>query len=155
MSDLKLRPSQQDVIGYTGGKMAVAAVPGSGKTFTLSYLAAELVTRLSEENRLDEQEVLIVTFTNPAVNSFRHRISQLVQQERGLLPYVGYRVRTLHGLAHDIVRMRPGLVGLSENFEILDERVTSTIIRDMAERWIRTDGDMLLDYFDFTRFEDI
>ncbi|MBN1122391.1 MAG: ATP-dependent helicase [Anaerolineae bacterium] len=155
MSDLKLRPSQEEVVSYTGGKMAVAAVPGSGKTFTLSYLAAELVTRLSAENRLDEQEVLIVTFTNPAVNSFRHRISNLVQQERGLLPYVGYRVRTLHGLAHDIVRMRPGLVGLSESFEILDERVTSTIIRDMAERWIRTDGDMLLDYFDFTRFEDI
>ena len=34
-------------------------------------------------------------------------------QERGLLPHVGYRVRTLHGLAYDIVRERPDLVGLA------------------------------------------
>ncbi len=141
-----LRPSQQAVVSYRGGKMAVAAVPGSGKTFTLSHLAAALVEHLADTGRLDEQEVLIVTFTNPAVNSFRRRIAELVRQERGLLPYVGYRVRTLHGLAHDIVRMRPGLVGLSENFEILDERITASIIRDLAERWIRAHGDDLLPY---------
>src|SRR5688572_30452651 len=138
MTDSTLRPSQRAVISYDGGKMGVAAVPGSGKTYTLSHLAAVLVEQLAEAGLTDEKEVLIVTFTNPAVNSFRGRIARLVQQERGLLPYVGYRVRTLHGLAHDIVRMRPALVGLSENFEILDERVTSAIIRDLAEHWVRS-----------------
>ncbi len=155
MSDASLRPDQQVVVSYTGGKMGVAAVPGSGKTFTLSHLAAALVERLATEGRIDDQEVLVVTFTNPAVNSFRSRIAQLVQQERGLLPYVGYRVRTLHGLAHDIVRMRPALVGLAENFEILDERVTSDIIRDLAERWVRTRGDELLPYFDASLVEEV
>ncbi len=145
-SDIRLRPSQETVIRYTGGKMGVAAVPGSGKTFTLSHLAAALVERLADAGLTDEQEILIVTFTNPAVNSFRSRIARLVQQERGLLPYVGYRVRTLHGLAHDIVRMRPSLVGLTDNFEIVDERVTSGIIRDLAEHWVRSNGDRLLDY---------
>ena len=132
MSDFRLRPSQEAVIRYTGGKMGVAAVPGSGKTFTLSHLAASLIEQLAEAGLQDEQEVLIVTFTNPAVNSFRNRIARLVQQERGLLPYVGYRVRTLHGLAHDIVRMRPALVGLADNFEILDERVSAGIIHELA-----------------------
>ena len=146
--EIKLRPSQEAVVAYTGGKMGVAAVPGSGKTFTLSHLAASLVEHLAEANLTDEQEVLIVTFTNPAVNSFRSRIARLVQQERGLLPYVGYRVRTLHGLAHDIVRMRPALVGLTDSFEILDERVTSGIIRELAEHWVRTNGDRLLSYLD-------
>jgi DNA helicase II / ATP-dependent DNA helicase PcrA len=156
MSEMRLRPSQEAVISYTGGKMGVAAVPGAGKTFTLSHLAASLVENLAEAGLTDEQEVLIVTFTNPAVNSFRNRIARLVQQERGLLPYVGYRVRTLHGLAHDIVRMRPALVGLSDNFEILDERVSSSIVHELAEHWIRTNGDRLIDYFgDASRADDV
>lgn len=154
MSEFRLRPSQEAVISYTGGKMGVAAVPGAGKTFTLSHLAASLIEKVAESGLTDEQEVLIVTFTNPAVNSFRNRIARLVQQERGLLPYVGYRVRTLHGLAHDIVRMRPALVGLADNFEILDERVTSGIIRELAEHWIRTHGDRLLEYFDLSSSAD-
>ncbi len=154
MADQTLRASQQAVVGYTGGRMGVSAVPGSGKTHTLSYLAAALVEKLAATGAVDEQEALIVTFTNPAVNAFRSRIAQLVQQERGLLPYIGYRVRTLHGLAHDIVRMRPALAGLSESFEILDERITASIIRDLAETWLRTNGDSLIRYVDLPLAED-
>src|SRR5574341_905758 len=145
-SDFRLRDAQAAVISYSGGRMGVSAVPGSGKTFTLSHLAAALVERLADAGLADEQEVLIVTFTNPAVNSFRNRIARLVQEQRGLLPYVGYRVRTLHGLAHDIVRMRPSLVGLSEGFEIVDESVSRGIMRQLAENWVRTKGDDLLSY---------
>lgn len=148
MRETKLRPSQEAVLEYTGGRMGISAVPGSGKTFTLSYLAAMLVERLADAGLTDDQEVLIVTFTNPAVNTFRSRIARLVQQERGLLPYIGYRVRTLHGLAHDIVRTRPGLVGLSEGFEIIDDRVTGSIIRELAENWVRVHGDRLIPYLD-------
>jgi DNA helicase-2/ATP-dependent DNA helicase PcrA len=135
-------------MAYDGGKMAVTAVPGAGKTFTLSQLAARLVERLTEVGLAEEKEVLIVTFTNPAVNAFRKRIADLVQQERGLLPYVGYRVRTLHGLAHDIVRMRPGLVGLTEGFEIVDESVSAGIIGDLAQGWVRISGQKLMPYID-------
>jgi len=143
----KLRKQQAEVVhGYDGGRMGVAAVPGSGKTFTLSYLAARLVGRLSDEGLADEQEVLIVTFANSAVNSFKQRIAGLLQQERGLLPYIGYRVRTLHGLAHDIVRLRPELAGLSEDFQIVDERVSARIIRELAEDWLRRNPESLLDF---------
>lgn len=146
MSDISLRDSQQKVVGYSGGKMGVAAVPGAGKTFTLSYLAAQLVERLGGDGDIEEQEVLIVTLTNSAVNSFRKRIADLLRTERGLLPYVGYRVRTLHGLANDIVRMRPGLVGLSESFDIVDERVATAITADLAENWVRTSWEDALPY---------
>jgi DNA helicase-2/ATP-dependent DNA helicase PcrA len=133
---VRYRPEQRKIIeGYTGGKMGIAAVPGSGKTFTLSQLAARLVEQLAAQgltNSIDRQEVLVVTFTNTAVNSFRSRIAETLQRERGLLPYVGYRVRTLHGLAHDIVRERPSLVGLAEDFQIVDERVSVQIIRDIT-----------------------
>jgi len=153
MTDAHFRKAQLEVLAYDGGKMAITAVPGAGKTFTLSHLAARLVERLTEVGLAEQQEVLIVTFTNPAVNAFRKRIADLVQRERGLLPYVGYRVRTLHGLAHDIVRMRPGLVGLAEGFEIVDESVSAGIIRDLAEHWVRGHGDELLPYVDLPMAE--
>ncbi|MCZ7543436.1 MAG: UvrD-helicase domain-containing protein [Anaerolineae bacterium] len=43
MAAFVLRASQEAVVAYTGGLMGVSAVPGSGKTQTLSYLAAKLV----------------------------------------------------------------------------------------------------------------
>ena len=98
--------------------MGVAAVPGSGKTETLSQLAAQIINSGVLDSR---QEVLIVTLVNSAVDSFYQRVSKLVKAQ-GLLPHVGYRVRTLHGLAHDIVRERPALVGLADDFQIVDER---------------------------------
>jgi DNA helicase-2/ATP-dependent DNA helicase PcrA len=127
------RPKQKEVLSYRGGRMGVSAVPGSGKTYTLSYLAAELVASgLLEE----DQEVLVVTLVNSAVDNFASRVAAFVRQ-RDLLPNIGYRVRTLHGLAHDIVRERPELVGLSEGFQIVDERAADEIRQDAAQVWLR------------------
>lgn len=130
---LQPRPSQKKILEYSSGKMGVSAVPGSGKTHILSYLAAQLVaTRLED----DDQEVLIVTLVNSAVNNFISRVNGFIR-ELGLLPGVGYRVRTLHGLAHDIVRERPGLLGLANDFTIVDERDAQQILTDAVEAWVR------------------
>ena len=112
--------------------MGVAAVPGSGKTHTLSALAAKLV---AEGELADDQEVLVVTLVNSAVDNFARRVAEFVRG-RGLLPGVGYRVRTLHGLAHDIVRERPGLVGLADDFQIVDEREADEIRQEAVEAWV-------------------
>ncbi len=130
----RLRPSQQEVIrDYPGGKMGISAVPGSGKTHTLSYLAADII--LSGDLDLN-QELLIVTLSNAAVENFSQRIGGLIKSE-GLLPGLGYRVRTLHGLAHDIVRERPGLVNLANDFSIIDESETNNIRESTALAWLR------------------
>jgi DNA helicase-2/ATP-dependent DNA helicase PcrA len=127
------RPKQQEVLSYREGKMGVSAVPGSGKTYTLSCLAAKLVA----EGVLEEdQEVLVVTLVNSAVDNFAGRVASFVK-ESGLVPNIGYRVRTLHGLAHDIVRERPGLVGLSDGFQIVDERAADQIRQGVAEAWLQ------------------
>jgi DNA helicase-2/ATP-dependent DNA helicase PcrA len=136
-----LRPAQQKILEYDGGRMGISAVPGSGKTFTLSLLAAQLVERLAASGQLDEREVLVVTFTNSAAENFRNRINGFIQQ-RGLLPGVGYRVRTLHGLAHDIVRERPALVGLSEEFGIVDERTSREIIESAVANYLHSHPDL-------------
>jgi DNA helicase-2/ATP-dependent DNA helicase PcrA len=124
--------------------MGVSAVPGSGKTWTLSYLAADIIA----SNVLDDdQEVLIVTLVNSAVDNFYQRVSGFVH-ERGLLPNLGYRVRTLHGLAHDIVRERPSLVGLENNFQIIDERAADSIRDEVAQAWLQSHPDALDSYLD-------
>src|SRR5690606_6374143 len=60
-----------------------------------------------------------------------------LQDQYDLLPNTGYRVRTLHGLCNDIVRERPELVALDENFVIIDEREASAILSDAALAWVR------------------
>ena len=113
--------------------MGVAAVPGSGKTWTLSVLASKLIADGSLE---PDQEILIVTLVNSAVDNFSKRVGEFIEQ-RGLLPKVGYRVRTLHGLAHDIVRERPGLVGLADDFQIIDERAATAIRNEVVQAWLK------------------
>ncbi|GIK41632.1 MAG: hypothetical protein BroJett011_54650 [Chloroflexota bacterium] len=139
------RPSQQkilDTILTAPGpiRVGVSAVPGSGKTHILSYLASELVQRVG-----DEQEVLIVTLVNAAVDNFRRRVDGFVRA-RGLLPGFNYRVCTLHSLAHEIVQQRPSLVGLSQDFDIVDERTSELILREVVEGWLASHAAQLEDY---------
>ncbi len=138
------RPSQEKIIAYTHGTMGIAAVPGSGKTFTLSALAAEIIGRGDLQA---EQEVLVVTLVNSAVDNFSSRINDFITS-RGLLPRVGYRVRTLHGLAHDIVREKPGMVGLEERFGIIDEREANFIRREAVNAWLAANPNALDDFID-------
>ncbi len=122
--------------------MGVAAVPGSGKTWTLSRLAAAIVAR---GELADDQEVLVVTLVNSAVDNFYQRVSAFIE-ETGLLPHLNYRVRTLHGLAHDIVRERPELVGLSEDFQIVDEREADDIASQASHVWLQSHPEVLQEY---------
>jgi DNA helicase II / ATP-dependent DNA helicase PcrA len=146
------RPLQAEVLRYRGGKMGVSAVPGSGKTQTLSYLAAQLI---AEDYIDDDQEVLIVTLVNSAVDNFAARVEGFIK-ERGLLPGMGYRVRTLHGLANDIVRERPDLAGLGNHFIIADETEAQEILENAANAWIRSHPEFMIDYTapDFDPFKD-
>src|SRR5687767_2478648 len=137
------RPSQQQILRYNGGRLGIAAVPGAGKTHILSALAAQII----QSGALgDEQEVLIVTLVNSAVDNFEARIKRFF--DNPLQALYKYRIRTLHGLAHDIVREKPGRVGLDERFAIIDEREADFIRREAVKAWISAHADSLDDYLD-------
>ena len=138
------RPAQKEALDYAGGRMGIAAVPGSGKTEVLSALAARLVATSID----DGQEALVVTLVNSAVENFSQRIRRFLKDEYRLLPGIGYRVRTLHGLAHDIVRERPGLVGLADDFSIADDREAGGILTDVVQSWLATHPELLQAYLD-------
>lgn len=138
------RPSQQEVLKYRSGLMGISAVPGSGKTFTLSHLAAKLVLTTPLEN---DQEILIVTFSNSAADNFSNRIGSMLR-DNGLMEGFGYRVRTLHGLANDIIRERPELVGLSNDFSIIDEVESNEILKDLTSHALETHRDYFFNLID-------
>lgn len=143
MSDFKLRPAQQDILAYSGGRMAVSAVPGSGKTYTLALLAAQLIS----DARIDcatNQQVLIVTYLNASVDTFRARIRRQLD-EMGLPP-IGFDVRTQHSLALEIVRLASSTIGDDRDLpNVIDEvqannvlsLATDSFIEDHPDLWAR------------------
>jgi DNA helicase II / ATP-dependent DNA helicase PcrA len=135
----KPRASQAGILAYKGGKMGISAVPGAGKTHTLSALAAQLIRT---RGLSVDQEVLIVTLVNSAVDNFSGRIKEFLSLP---LPY-GYRVRTLHGLANDIVSEKPTAVGLDERFIILDEHESELVRSDAVNTWLQIHPDDLDGY---------
>jgi DNA helicase-2/ATP-dependent DNA helicase PcrA len=127
-SSLVLRPGQDRVAAYRGGRLAVPAVPGAGKTTCLAYLAAKL---LADQ---PGTRILILTVMNSAVSNFKRKISRFLA-ERGLPPR-GYQVKTLHSLAAMILKERPEYLMINEAFEILDEQQRSDLLRGIVERWL-------------------
>src|SRR5574341_2247132 len=137
------RSSQQEILKYRGGRLGIAAVPGAGKTHILSALAAKII---HEGWLAGDQEILIVTLVNSAVDNFESRIKRFF--DNPLQALYKYRVRTLHGLAHDIVREKPASVGLDQRFSIIDEREAGFIRREAVNAWLAAnslDADAYLD----------
>ena len=130
MAQQFLRQHQAQIVEYTGGRMAVSAVPGSGKTHTLAALVVQLIQRGLVP---DQSEVLVVTFTNSAVDNIRNRIRRNLVNA-GLPPEEGYRVFTLHGLANTILRSRPDLAGTTTDYRIDDEMSGQQTMPE-AVRW--------------------
>lgn len=137
------RPSQEQILRYRGGRLGIAAVPGAGKTQILSALAAQII---ASGALADDQEVLIVTLVNSAVDNFEARVKRFF--DNPLQALYRYRVRTLHGLAHDIVREKPGRVGLDERFGIIDEREADFIRREAVKSWLSVHAESLDEYID-------
>lgn len=93
-----LRPAQREILAYSGGRMAIAAVPGAGKTFILTRLAAKLI----EEGRAKPSELLILTYMRSAATTFKRRIATLLQ-ERHLTAY-GLTSSTIHAFCLSVIR---------------------------------------------------
>ncbi|UCC53759.1 MAG: UvrD-helicase domain-containing protein, partial [Anaerolineaceae bacterium] len=136
-----LRPAQQAILQYQYGRMAVSAVPGSGKTFTLALLAAQLVAAgyNTDNQTLDpdnDQHVMIVTYLNASVDTFKARIRKRLE-EMDLPPDLGYEVRTLHSLALEIVRLsESGLGAANHDPAVLDQTQSSHFLAAALDGWI-------------------
>ena len=129
-----LRPAQAEILNYKGGLTAVSAVPGSGKTFILAMLAAELIGS-GRVAAAEGQNVLVVTYLNSSVETFRARIRARLEELE--LPHFGFDVRTLHSLALEIVRTsESGSSDESDLPSVADESLIARYMAAALDLWI-------------------
>lgn len=132
MTTIKLRPAQEAVLDYRSGYMAVSAVPGSGKTFTLSLLAAQLIAAGRVTPRAG-QDVLIVTYLNSSVENFKTAVRARLQALQH--DPVGFDVRTLHSLSLEIVKL--ALSGSTAAVPaVIDDAQSTYFLSQAIDRWI-------------------
>lgn len=140
-SAFRLRPEQQVVIDqYHGGYAAIAAVPGAGKTTTLAALAAELVSRLPGAGR--RGQVMIVTYQNSGVANFERVVADRLRERA--LSERAVAVRTLHGLANDVIAATRHRIRLDADLVVIDDRDAQRLIERAVEEEVAERRDDLL-----------
>ncbi|HOM01946.1 MAG TPA: ATP-dependent helicase [Acetivibrio sp.] len=128
-----LRKGQKELVErYRGGKCAIPAIPGGGKTHCLSLWAVEMIANGYHK----PGKILIVTYMNSAVNNFKQRISAELQK-RGINGSKDYFVSTIHGLCLQIVKEKPDLIVTNEEFEVIDEVSKIHLISSAIDEWKR------------------
>ena len=131
VTKIKLRPAQQEILKYQSGKMAISAVPGSGKTFTLSLLATELIA----DGKIDiagGQQLLIVTYLNASAENFKTKLREKLIA-RGIKNPAGFDVRTQHSLSLEIVRLMHSDQTLMPN--VIDESQARHFLAQAIDGW--------------------
>jgi DNA helicase-2/ATP-dependent DNA helicase PcrA len=127
-----LRTGQRSLANWQGGEMAVSAVPGAGKSHSLSVAAAIAIARNQLHSR---RQLIVVTYTRSAAANIKSKIRDRLKDL--MLPPGGFVVQTLHGLALNIANSHQELSGLNlEKVTIVVPNLGHRIIRGAVERWI-------------------
>ena len=105
------------------GPILVLAGAGSGKTRTLTYRVAYLISQ-----GVQPWEILLLTFTNKAAKEMLHRVQELTGLEPGR-----FWGGTFHGIGHRALRMHGEAIGLPKNFTILDADESETLLKQTVE----------------------
>jgi DNA helicase-2/ATP-dependent DNA helicase PcrA len=134
-----LRRGQQSLADWPGGRLAVSAVPGSGKSTGMAAAAAIAIARY--QLHLNRQLVL-VTFTRSAAANLKAKVRGHLR--RLGLPATSFTVATLHGLALSIATRNPEVSNLSlETLTLLSPAQNNRLIRTCVEQWIVANPDLV------------
>ena len=142
MSKINYREDQIPIIQYENGTMAVPAVPGAGKTFIVTNLVAKLLS----EKKHKGGKILILTYMNSAVNNFKGRIKKTLQ-DNGINEENSYEVMTIHSLAVKIIKEKPEVVMLSEEFSIADDLQKNIILSECIRNFRFNGGERAYQWF--------
>ena len=142
MSKINYREDQLPIMEYEGGKMAVPAVPGAGKTFIVTNLVAKLL----EEKKQGRGKILILTYMNSAVNNFKVRIKKILE-EKNIEEKNSYEVMTIHSLAVKIIKEKPEIVMMNEDFNIADDLQKTMILNECINNFKLNGGEKAFRFF--------
>lgn len=122
--------------------MAVPAVPGAGKTFIVTNLVAKLLV----EHKNEKGKILVLTYMNSAANNFKGRIKKILE-EKGIESTNGFEVMTIHSLAVKIIKEKPEVMMLSDEFNIADELQKTMILNDCISTFRASGGESAFRFF--------
>jgi DNA helicase-2/ATP-dependent DNA helicase PcrA len=123
--DFRARLNDEQFAAVTAepGPLLVLAGAGSGKTRTLTYRVAYLLSK-----GVRPGEILLLTFTNKAAKEMLHRVQDLTGIEPGR-----FWGGTFHSIGNRALRMFGDAVGLPKNFTILDADESETLLKQSVE----------------------
>lgn len=106
-----LNDEQLEVINNIKGPMLIIAGAGSGKTRTIVYAVAKLLS-----SGVGPSEIMLVTFTNKAASEMIKRVEKLL----GKRPK-GIWAGTFHSIANRFLRIYCKTLNMKPNYTIMDE----------------------------------
>lgn len=116
-----LNKEQIEAVKTIDGPVLIMAGAGSGKTKVLTTRIAYLI-----EEGIPSYNILAITFTNKAAAEMRDRVSNLIGD-------VSSFIGTFHSLGVRIIRENHDILGLPNNFTIIDSDDTNTIIKKLLK----------------------
>ncbi|MER3433175.1 MAG: DNA helicase UvrD [Leptolyngbya sp. ERB_1_1] len=126
-----LRPGQREIADWQGGRLAVSAVPGAGKSTGMAVAAAVAIARYQLHSR---RQLVVVTFTRSAAANIKAKIREYLKKLS--LPQGGFVVHTLHGLAWSIARSAPERSGFNPDSILITPTQGNRLIRTSVEQWL-------------------
>lgn len=145
MAERKWTASQQDAIDTRDRTLLVSAAAGSGKTATLTERIIRSV--LDEENPIDIDDMLIVTYTRAAVGELSERIGKAVKGamrerpgdarlEKQLHMLPSAKICTIDAFCADILRANAERVGVSHNFRVPDAAEAQLLAENILDSFL-------------------
>jgi DNA helicase-2/ATP-dependent DNA helicase PcrA len=110
----ELNPAQRAAVTYGEGPLLIVAGAGTGKTKTLAYRVAHLISR-----GISPERILLLTFTRRAAEEMLKRAASVPGIDGGLARRVWGG--TFHALGNRLLRLHAQTIGLSPDFSILDQ----------------------------------
>ncbi|OPJ56806.1 DNA helicase II [Alkalithermobacter paradoxus] len=121
---MNYRSDQKDIINYESGTMALPAVPGAGKTFILTHLAGKLIL----EGNTESGKILILSYMTSSCSNIKSRIIKFLE-EKGINSTKDFEVMTIHSLAMKIIKEKPDVLNLSDEFKMIDSVLQASFIK--------------------------
>ncbi len=118
-----LNDEQYTAVTAQPGPLLILAGAGSGKTRTLTYRVAYLLSQ-----GVSPSDILLLTFTNKAAKEMLQRVEDLT----GIEPR-RFWGGTFHSIGHRLLRIHGEAVGLAKNFTILDAGEAETVLKGAVE----------------------
>ena len=121
-----LNPQQRDAVFHRDGPLAVLAGPGTGKTRVIIHRIARLI----EDDRVEPETVLAVTYTVRAAEELRHRLAGLIGGSKA----DRVQALTFHSFARRLVVRFRDLLGLDREPEPADSARQRRLLREVIRR---------------------